>query len=192
LIIKEAIMPYPRQELDMVHDKRVSDDGAWFGRSKPISRAEMESRVFRFATLPSNDTAFVDAVIPGHKRVLMGALGLGTAEEKLQHQVKAAENYHIDIIRAEPGNGAALHSHDTEETFICLTGKWTVSWGDKGEERVELNYLDGISCPPGVMRSFSNSSKETALLLSILGGKEPGHVVWSAAIRDQFVQAYKR
>jgi mannose-6-phosphate isomerase-like protein (cupin superfamily) len=187
----ETTMP-ARQELDIVHDARVSEDGAWFGRSKPIAREEMLSRVFRFETLPSNDTAFVDAVIPGHRRVLMGALGLGTADEKLQHQVKAAENYHIDIIRAEPGNGAALHSHDTEETFVCLTGRWRVTWGDTGSEHVELGYLDGISCPPGVMRSFENVAGETALLLSILGGKHPGHVIWSAAIRDQMVKAYQR
>jgi hypothetical protein len=41
------------------------------------------------------------------------------------------------------------------------------------------------------MRSFSNISGSTALLLSILGGKEPGHVIWSASIREQMSKAYR-
>jgi quercetin dioxygenase-like cupin family protein len=169
-----------RKEASVNYDKNI---GAWFGASQAISREEMLSRVFRFGKLPSNDRAFIDAVIPGHNRTLMGALGLGTAEEDLKHQVEKAENYHIDYIEAEPGNGAALHSHDTEETFICLTGKWRVTWGTNGDESVELNYLDGIVCPPGVMRSFENISDKKALLLSILGGREPGNVVWSESIQ---------
>ncbi|WP_291863854.1 hypothetical protein [Bradyrhizobium sp.] len=58
-----------------------------------------------------------------------------------------------------------------------------MTWGTDGEDSVELNYLDGICCPPGVMRSFENISDKTALLLSILGGREPGNVVWSESIQ---------
>ena len=171
-----------RKEASVNFDSRI---GAWFGASQPVSREEMLSRVFRFNELPSNASAFIDAVMPGHNRTLMGALGRGTAEEDLRHQVEKAENYHIDYIKAEPGNGAALHSHDTEETFISLTGKWRVTWGTGGEESVELDYLDGICCPPGVMRSFENIGEQTALLLSILGGREPGNVVWSESIQSK-------
>ncbi len=184
-------MPYPRKELDIFQDASISEHGAWFGKSLPISREAMLKNVFRFGAMPDSDRAFIDAVMPGHNRILMGALGRGTSDENLKPQVETAENYHIDFIKAEPGNGAALHSHDTEETFICLTGRWRVTWGNTGEESVELGYLDGICCPPGVMRSFSNISGETALLLSILGGKEPGHVVWSSAIHEKLEKAYK-
>ena len=177
-----------RNEASVNYDQSI---GAWFGESKVISREEMASRVFRFDQLPSNDLAFIDAAIPGHNRILMGALGRGTAEEDLKHQVEKAENYHIDYIRAEPGNGAALHSHDTEETFICLTGKWRVAWGTHGEESVELNYLDGIVCPPGVMRSFENISDKPALLMAILGGREPGNVVWSESIQRRIGSSKK-
>jgi len=184
-------MPYPRRELDIVFDASVSAHGAWFARSRPITRSAMLQNVFRFGQMPASDRAFIDAVIPGHDRILMGALGRGTSDENLKPQVETAENYHIDFIKAEPGNGAALHSHDTEETFICLTGKWRVAWGDNGEDHVDLDYLDGICCPPGVMRSFSNVSGSTALLLAILGGKEPGHVIWSASIREKMAKAYR-
>ena len=185
-------MPYPRKELAIIHDPTVSQHGAWFAASLPITREAMLANVFRFGAMPASDRAFIDAVMPGHNRVLMGALGRGTADENLKPQVEAAEHYHIDFIKAEPGNGAALHSHDSEETFICLTGKWRVAWGDGGEEHVDLDYLDGICCPPGVMRSFSNISAGSALLLSILGGREPGHVIWSQSIHAKMAKAYGR
>jgi quercetin dioxygenase-like cupin family protein len=102
----------------------------------------------------------------------------------------AAENYHIDFIKADPGNGAALHSHDSEETFICLTGKWRVCWGDNGEEHIDLDYLDGICCPAGVMRSFQNISDSPALMMAIIGGKEPGHVIWAESIRKKMITAH--
>jgi len=35
------------------------------------------------------------------------------------------------------------------------------------------------------MRSFENISEKTALLLSILGGREPGNVVWSESIQSK-------
>ena len=181
-------MPYPRQELDIVEDTSI---GAWFATSKPVPRAAMLANVFRFGAMPQSDRAFIDAIIPGHNRILMGALGRGTADENLKPQVANAENYHIDFISAEPGNGAALHSHDTEETFICLTGCWRVAWGDNGEEHVDLGLHDGICCPPGVMRSFSNISDRPALLLAIIGGKEPGHVIWAKSIREKMAKAHR-
>jgi hypothetical protein len=35
-----------------------------------------------------------------------------------------------------------------------------------------------ICCPTGVMRSFENISDKPALMMVIIGGKEPGHVIW--------------
>lgn len=175
----DAIM-VERQEENIQYDDQV---GAHFGISKPLTQQQLDSCVFKFSQLPSSPRAFIDAALPGHERTLMGALGGGAQDENLESQVTHAENYHIDYITAAPGNGAALHSHDTEETFICLTGKWQVATGDHGDIFVELDYLDGVVCPPGVMRLFKNISDTDALLLSILGGKNPGHVVWANSLR---------
>jgi quercetin dioxygenase-like cupin family protein len=171
-----------RYERDIKHDAELD---AYFGKSRALSESELEEFVFRFDSLPASNMAFIDAALPGHRRTLMGALGAGAADEDLHSTVDRAQNYHIDYIRAQPGNGAALHSHDTEETFICLTGTWRILLGDRGEYEVELNYLDGIVCPPGVMRAFQNTCNSEALLLSILGGQNPGHVVWAESLRDK-------
>ena len=179
-------MPLPRLEIEPTYDEQI---GAWFGGSKAISNDEMMRKVFRFNELPDSNIAFIDAVLPGHKRVLMGALGSGAEDENLRSQVENAENYHIDFIKALPGNGAALHSHDTEETFVCLTGQWKIGWGDYGEESITLKQYDGIVVPPGVMRSFENISDSESLLLSILGGKHPGHVVWANSMHRRLQEA---
>jgi hypothetical protein len=63
--------------------------------------------------------------------------------------------------------------------------------GSGHEEELVLTYLDGIAVPPGVMRSFKNASDNEALLLSILGGNEPGHVVWANSMRQLLGEAKK-
>ena len=43
-----------------------------------------------------------------------------------------------------------MHNHDTNETFIPMTGTWRASWEDeKGEvEHVDLGPLDVVSFHP--------------------------------------------
>jgi hypothetical protein len=39
------------------------------------------------------------------------------------------------------------------------------------------------------MRSFVNISDKTALMMAIIGGKEPGHVIRAESIRKKMVAA---
>ena len=57
-------------------------------------------------------------------------------------------------LRALPGKGPMLHNHDTNETFICLEGKWKVIWGRHAEHSVLLDKYDVCSIPPFVPRRF--------------------------------------
>jgi hypothetical protein len=72
-----------------------------------------------------------------------------------------------------------MHNHDTNETFIPMTGVWRCSWeNEKGEvESVDLNPLDVISFPPGAIRRFENvqpaASGEDAVLMFVIGGNAP-------------------
>ena len=171
-----------RDETDVRYDDDIK---AYVGGSKPISEEEMQSRVWRFDALKGSPNAFIDAAVPGHERVLYGALGTGTADEQIFKAVKAAENFHIDFIKAEPGQGAALHSHDSEEVFIVMTGRWKVTWGTHGDNSLELDRFDGVSVPSGVMRSFENLGDQDNILMAIIGGKNPGACVWSEAILEK-------
>ncbi len=175
-----------REEIDVRFDDTIS---AHVGKSKSVSTEAIEARVWRFDALKGSANAFIDAAIPGHNRVLYGALGTGTAEEQVFKAVDAAENFHIDFVKAGPGQGAALHSHDSEEVFIAMTGRWKIAWGTDGENAIELDRFDGISMPSGVMRSFENLGREENVLLAIVGGKNPGHVVWSESILSKLKSA---
>lgn len=179
--MKKATM---RRERDLRFDPAA---GAWFGKSMPVSRAEMEGRVWRFRELVPSPRAFPDCALRGHVRTLFSALGRGADDEQLEGTaVEQAENYHIDFVEAPPGNGAALHSHGSEETFVALTGRWEVYWGDRGEESVGLEPFDGIVVPGGVLRGFRNTSGTRAVLLTILGARNAGHCVWAEALQPAF------
>ena len=53
-----------------------------------------------------------------------------------------------------------------------------------------LTISTAFAVPPGVMRTFVNVSDNEALLLSIIGGKEPGHVIWSKSIQTKMAKAH--
>jgi mannose-6-phosphate isomerase-like protein (cupin superfamily) len=80
--------------------------------------------------------------------------------------------FRLGIVTCPPGQGPGLHVHyHTHETFMTLTGRWRIEWGDKGEESTVLEHLDLIAVPPGVTRRFVNLADEDAHLLVIIQGE---------------------
>jgi quercetin dioxygenase-like cupin family protein len=148
-----------------------------------ISREEMLSRVARFDALKASPQAFLDTRIPGHERDIYNVIGPGVTENPaLRPAITDARDFNVTYVGADPGKGAALHSHTTVEVFIPLSGKWAVYWGDEGEEEIVLKERDVISVPPGVMRGFRNVGHEHAYLMAILGGTDAGRVAWAKKV----------
>ena len=58
----------------------------------------------------------------------------------------------------------------TYETFTVLKGRFEVTWGERGEERVVLDRFDTISVPPGVCRAFRNIGDEEGILQVLITG----------------------
>ena len=80
--------------------------------------------------------------------------------------------FRLGIVTCPPGDGPGLHVHyKTHETFMALTGRWEIQWGDHGEERTVLEPFDLIAVPPAVTRRFVNLAGEDAHLLVIIQGK---------------------
>jgi uncharacterized RmlC-like cupin family protein len=80
--------------------------------------------------------------------------------------------FRLGIVTCPPGQGPGLHVHyNTHETFMCLTGRWEIQWGDHGEESMELEHLDLVAMPPRVTRRFVNISDQDAQLLVIVQGQ---------------------
>lgn len=149
-----------------------------------FSVEEMEANVARFKDQKSSDQAFLDTRIPGHEREIFSIIGNGVQEDASMRPQIAPQDFHLAMIRAEPGKGAALHSHLTQEVFMPLSGRWAIYWGPRGEKEVILEPYDVISVPVHVMRGFRNAGNETAMMLAVVGGNDPGRVGWPESMKD--------
>ena len=59
-----------------------------------------------------------------------------------------------------------------------LSGRWSIFWGPEGDKEVILEPYDVVSVPIHVMRGFRNAGDETAMMLAVVGGHDPGRVGW--------------
>ena len=68
-----------------------------------------------------------------------------------------------------------------------LTGKWGIYWINEDGQRHEaiLGPYDTVSVPVGLSRGFRNASDETAMMLAIVGGTDPGKVHWPQETIDE-------
>ncbi|HUR56071.1 MAG TPA: cupin domain-containing protein [Opitutaceae bacterium] len=152
-------------------------------RTKCPTQQEMKARIARFKELKSTKSAHALAKgIPQEVLEMITAkstfnimspenLG-GTLSPKPPVVGGDAGVFRLGIATCPAGNGPGLHIHwRTHETFMALTGKWEIRWGDKGEETTLLEPFDLIAVPPGVTRQFINRSDKDAHLLVIIQGK---------------------
>jgi mannose-6-phosphate isomerase-like protein (cupin superfamily) len=159
---------------------------------KGVSRKEMLKRVARFKQLNGSDGGLPDSKMPGCERTLYNVIGFQPPKvERGGKQspvgldaarmaaVKISEGFNLAYCRAKPGKGPMLHNHDTNETFISMTGTWRASWlNGKGKlEHVDLKPLDLISFPPGVIRRFQNVTRgpknKDSILMVVIAGNTP-------------------
>ncbi len=151
--------------------------------NRQVTKDEMLARTARFKGLRASKQAFVDTRIPEYERDIFNVIGPGVTEDpELAPAITAAEDFNVTYVGADPGKGAALHSHTTVEVFIAMSGRWAVYWGDDGESEIELDPFDVVSVPVGVMRGFRNIGDSHANLMAILGGSSAGKVDWADTV----------
>ena len=157
-----------------------------------VSRSDMMKRVARFKDLKGSDGGLPDSTAPRCERTLYNVIGFQPPDDEngavispvgddasRMSAIPISEGFNLGYCRAKPGKGPMMHNHDTNETFIPMTGVWRCSWeNEKGEvESVDLNPLDVISFPPGAIRRFENvqpaESGEDAILMFVIGGNAP-------------------
>jgi mannose-6-phosphate isomerase-like protein (cupin superfamily) len=151
-------------------------------RSTPVSQDEMEARIVRFREMTPRPKPSTDGV-PSEVADFM------TADRNYSYMAPAMEgrsiiqqyaalvggdagdSISVSIAECSPGNGPALHAHlNTVEAFFCLSGRFSISWGDKGEHSVVLEPWDFIHVPKGVVRTFTNVGTTDGALLVIIQG----------------------
>jgi mannose-6-phosphate isomerase-like protein (cupin superfamily) len=151
------------------------------------SREEMLKRVARFRKLKGSDGGLPDSQLPECRRTLYAVIGFQPpatgdspvgANASAMPAISIAEGFNLGYCRAKPGKGPLMHNHDTNETFIALSGRWRCEWNEgEAMEHVDLEPYDVISFPVGVARRFMNVTYDEPgkehLLMFIIGGDQP-------------------
>jgi hypothetical protein len=120
----------------------------------------------------------IDAAPPGAGNGVTSPVGEQAAQLAA---IKISEGFNLGYCKAKPGHGPMMHNHDTNETFIPMTGRWRASWeNETGEvDHVDLDPLDVISFPPGLIRRFENVTPGDPdaqhILMFVIGG-DPARV----------------
>src|SRR3954470_1210200 len=158
---------------------------------RTLPREEMLKRVARFRKLKGSDGGLPDSPLPECRRKLYAVIGfqppmsgnaattspVGTDASSMP-AISIAEGFNLGYCKARPGKAPLMHNHDTNETFIAMTGRWRCEWNEgEAKEHVDLNPYDVISFPVGVARRFMNVTYDEPgkehLLMFIIGGNQP-------------------
>ena len=155
------------------------------------TRAEMMKRVARFKKLKGSDGGLPDSPLPECRRKLYAVIGFQPpmsdnaattspvgANASAMPAISIAEGFNLGYCKAKPGKGPLMHNHDTNETFIPMTGRWRCEWNEgEAMEYADLDPYDVISFPVGVARRFMNVTYDEPgkehLLMFIIGGNQP-------------------
>ena len=155
------------------------------------SRDEMMKRVARFRQLKGSDGGLPDSPLPECRRKLYAVIGFNPPDTSnpaatspvgddasSMPAIGIAEGFNLGYCKAKPGKGPLMHNHDTNETFVPMTGRWRCEWNEgDAMQWVDLDPYDVISFPVGVARRFMNVTyhepNREHLLMFIIGGNQP-------------------
>jgi hypothetical protein len=162
----------------------------------------MMKRVARFRKLKGSDGGLPDSPLPECRRKLYAVIGFQPPKKKTSRAttspvgddassmpaIAVAEGFNLGYCKAQPGKGPLMHNHDTNETFIPMTGRWRCEWNEGRKKlHADLGPYDVISFPVGVARRFMNVTYDEPgkehLLMFIIGGNQPRAEFTPAAMR---------
>jgi mannose-6-phosphate isomerase-like protein (cupin superfamily) len=149
---------------------------------KRAGGGRLDARVVRYADLKPCYNAFVDTRTPGSEaKENFTIIGPGVSENPAQHvHIAEPHGFNIGGARQPPNCVNSQHSHTTAEVFVAHTGYWRFDLGEHGEDaQVFLGPGDTISLPTHMFRGFTNVGTDTGFLWAVLGGDDPGRVLWA-------------
>jgi hypothetical protein len=157
-----------------------------------LRREDMLKRVARFRDLNGYNGGLPDSDFHSAVRTLYNVIGFqppkgggGAVTSPVGEDaarmaaIKISEGFNLGYCRAKPGKGPMMHNHDTNETFIPMTGTWRCSWIDENGnvDYVDAEPFDVVSFPAGCARRFENVTKgdpnEDSILMFVIGGDGP-------------------
>lgn len=155
--------------------------------SPAIAESSLAKRLVRYQSLVPCLNAFIDTRSPGSEaKENFTIIGPGVSENPAQHiHIAEPHGFNIGGARQPPHCVNSQHSHDTAEVFVVLDGEWSFDLGETCEDAsIRLEAGDIISLPTNMFRGFENVGTGTAFLWSVLGGDDPGRVLWAPYVFD--------
>jgi mannose-6-phosphate isomerase-like protein (cupin superfamily) len=151
-------------------------------RPKP-GAGELPDEVVEFMTADAN-YSYLAPVMAGQSIIQRyAALSGGDAGDAIS----------VSLAVCSPGRGPTLHAHlNTVEAFFCVSGRFAIEWGPRGEDAVVLEPWDFIHVPKGVVRTFKNvGDTEGALLVIIQGQRDTfDDVVNAPYVAEQITEQF--
>jgi len=147
----------------------------------------LENRLIKYADLKPCTNAFIDTRSPGSdKKENFTLIGPGVAENPEQHvHISIPHGFNIGGARQPAGCLNSQHSHLTEEVFVIHKGTWAFLSGVNADDgKIILNEGDIISIPVDIFRGFENVGDDMGYLHAVLGGDDPGRVLWAPQVFD--------
>lgn len=154
-----------------------------------LSREAMAKRIAFYKDLQGHDGGLPDSHVRGSHRTLINVLGFQPPQESnavsspvganaaRDAAIPIAEGFNLGYCRCKPGNGPLMHNHDTNETFIPMSGRWRCSWNEGDTQSVDVGPWDVVSFPPGVVRRFENITfdepDQEHVLMFVISGNAP-------------------
>ena len=138
------------------------------------TRGEMLKRVARFGDLKGFSDGLQDSMLPECRKTTYNVIGFQTPAAAGEGAVNSpvgksasenaairiSEGFNLGFVKCRPGKGVLMHNHDTNETFVVMSGRWLVQWNEGPHtESLEVGPLDCISFPPGLARGASRTSR---------------------------------
>ena len=108
------------------------------------TRDEMLKRVARFGDLKGFSDGLQDSMLPECQKTTYNVIGFQTPETAGQGSVNSpvgktasenaairiSEGFNLGFVKCRPGKGVLMHNHDTNETFVVMSGRWLVQWNE--------------------------------------------------------------
>ena len=157
---------------------------------RTLSRNQMDKRIAIFKDQKGSKLVLPDSKLPECTRELINIIGFQPPKGDSKHvsplgndnaqipAINISEGFNLGFCRCKPGKGPLMHNHDTNETFMPISGKWRCGWNEGKEiDYVDLGPCDVISFPPGSARRFMNITQGEDdvdhLLLVVIAGDAP-------------------
>ncbi|MEM1379625.1 MAG: cupin domain-containing protein [Pseudomonadota bacterium] len=154
---------------------------------RSVDVAQFPHKIVRYDELVPCKNAFIDTRSPGSdQKENFTIIGPGVSENPDQFvHIAQPHGFNIGGARQPPGCLNSQHSHDTAEVFYVHSGTWRFMSGENADDgEVFLNPGDLISLPTNLFRGFENVGDESGFLFAILGGDDPGRVLWAPCVFD--------